>query len=215
MKLFDTGKTGFFLDSITHKTEKRRDGETKVIALGFRVVPFDHKLAASIDQSVRASLFTLNDPSRAQNHVAALDFTLPFERQDVTIYASPDTEAGSLLLQQVKVSNLRAQLEKGSNAFVLKGKLTFGPASQQELAFVESWRGTQRFLTFEESQPDLAYEEVGSSDEDEDDDSQPALDMEDDDGEEEEESVGATASKPERAQHKPISHAKRNGKKKR
>lgn len=206
MKLFSTAKTGFFLDSITHKTEKRRDGEVKVIVLGCRIVPFDHKLAQSLDDVVRGSLFKRTGNAEPHNHVAGMDFTLPIERQDVDCYASPDTDAASRRIEQVKVSHLRAQIEKGSNAFALKVRLTFGPASDKELAFVEGWRQNQKFLTFHESQPDLAYEEIGGDDDD-DDDAQPALDMEDED-EGDKEPVAAGA---ERKQHRAISHT--NGKK--
>lgn len=148
MKLFTTAKTGFFLDSITHKTEKRRDGETKVIVLGCRVVPFDHQLAQSMDDLVRGSLFHRSGNAEPFNHVAGMDFHLAVERQDIDIFASPDTVKATIRFEQVKVSGLRAQIEKGSNAFALKVKLTFGPASDRELAFVEGWRQNQKFLTF-------------------------------------------------------------------
>lgn len=200
MKLFQTAKIGLFLDSISHRTEKRRDGEVKVIVLGCRIVPFDHKLAQSLDDVVRGSLFKRTGNAEPHGHVAGMDFTLPIERQDVDCFASPDTDAASRRIEQVKVSHLRAQIEKGSNAFALKVRLTFGPASDKELAFVENWRQNQKFLTFHESQPDLAYEEIGG--EDDDDDAQPALEME---GEEDAEPVAAGA---DRKQHKAISHAR-------
>lgn len=207
MKLFETAKTGFTLESITHKTEKRRDGDEKVITLGCVVMPFDAKLATSMDDLVRGSLFKRSGNADPHSHISAVDFRLPIERQDVDVYAAPDTVKASLRLIQVKASHVRAKLDPSTNLYTLKVRLTFGPASDKELAFVESWRGTQRFLTFEESQPDLAYEEIGNDD-DEDDDTQPALDMDVEDKDEKDE-------KPERAQHRAISHAKkRNARKK-
>ncbi len=211
MKLFQTAKVGFFLDSITHKTEKRRDGETKVIVLGCRIVPFNHQLAQSMDDLVRGSLFKRSGNAEPFNHVAGMDFHLAVERQDLDIYASPDTVKPTLRIQQVKISGLRAQIEKGSNAFVLRVKLTFGPASKNELEFVESWRQNQKFLTFEESDPDLSYEEVGGGDEDVDAETQPALEM---DPEEQLAAAGVGAS-TDRQQHKAISHASRKKSKKR
>lgn len=207
MKLFTTAKTGFFLDSITHKTEKRRDGETKVIVLGCRIVPFDHKLAQSMDDLVRGSLFKRSGNADRFGHIAGMDFALGIERQDIDIYASPDTEKARLRLEQVKVSGLRAQVEKGSNMYALKVKLTFGPASKNELEFVESWRQTQSFLTFFESQPDLAYEEIGGGEEDDDVEAQPALEMDP-----EESLVTAGAAVTDRQQHKAITHRKKSKK---
>jgi hypothetical protein len=148
-------------------------------------------------------------------HVAGLDFTLRLERQDIDIYASPDTTAASIRVEQVKVTNLRAKLEKGSNAYVCTFKLVFGPVSDRELAFTEAWRTTQRFLTFKESQPDLAYEEIGNgSDEDAGDDSQGELEMEDERIEEklEKAGVGAAPKARDRSNRKLHRHtAKKKG----
>lgn len=213
MKLFATGKTGFLLDSIAHKTERRSGGETKVIVLGCKVSPFNHQLAQAMDDLVRNSLFMLGGNGEPRSHITGMDFKLPFDRQDINVFASPDTVEGTFRLEQVKVSGLRAQVEKDTNAYVLKVKLTFGPASERELAFVEGWLRTQKFLSFEESEPNLEFAEIGGGDDDDEDadDAQPALDMDTDDDEQSEEGpepVAAGPEKPERTQRRPLSHAR-------
>lgn len=217
MRLFDTAKVPVYVTKIDHNTERRTDGEVQVLVLSCRIQPFDHKLASSMDQMVRASLFKLTGDGDPHPHVQGFAFSLPIERQDLTIFATPDTKEASIRIEQVKVSRLKAKLEKGSHAFVASFCLTHGPVSARELEYWHAVRTKQIFITFGESEPDLAYEEVGSGSTDEDeeeDDTQPALPepMWDDD---KPEPVGVGAEKADRKQHKPISHASRKKGKKR
>jgi hypothetical protein len=152
--LFDTAKTGVFLDSITHSTENRRGTDTKVVVLGCRVDPLDAKLALSLDQRVRNTLFRLGD-AEAVGHIRACEFALGVPTQNMLIFASPDTEKASLALLQVKVTAIRAKVDKDQNHYSLVFKASFGPASRDELLFVEDWRGSQRFLTFERVEPEF------------------------------------------------------------
>lgn len=207
MKLFSVGKIGIFLTKIDHTIEKRRDGEVQVLVLKCRIHPFTHQLAQAMDDVVRGSLFKRTGNADPHNHVLGLNFSLPVERQDLNIFASPDTEKPTIRFEQVKVSHLHAKIEKGTNAYVCSLWFTLGPVSAKELEYCHAWRTTQRFISTSESEPDLAYEEIGGGEEaDDEDDAQPALEME---GEEEAEPVAVGV---DRKQHKAISHA-RKGKK--
>jgi hypothetical protein len=152
--LFDTAKTGVFLDSITHSTENRRGTDTKVVVLGCRVDPLDAKLALSLDQRVRNTLFRLGD-AEAAGHIRSCEFALGVPTQNLAIFASPDTEKASRALLQVKITGIRAKVDKDQNHYSLVFKASFGPADKDELLFVEEWRGSQRFLTFQRVEPEL------------------------------------------------------------
>jgi hypothetical protein len=177
-RLFDLAKIGVFCDAISHTTEKRKDDpEVKVIQLTLRVQPFDSKLAGQVRQDVRQTLFKLNAPSEPQAHLARVNFALGVPRQDLEIFASSDTDRASLLIEHVKISGVYARTEKNVNGYAFVWKATFGPASKQELEFVENWRNGQRFITFQESEASLEFDAPDASDEDEDehDDDQPDL----------------------------------------
>lgn len=175
MKLFSTGKTGVFLESLDHRVEKRKSGETKVAVLGCAVRPLTVQLAAAVDEVIRGALFRRTGDAAPQPFVRALEFHLPIERQDVTVFASPDTVKPSILFQQVKIERLKARIDKDSTAYTLTFKAVFGPCAAKELAYLEDWLNTQRFLSFEMSEPDLDYEEGSPDADDEAVDPQPAL----------------------------------------
>lgn len=176
-RLFDIAKVGVFCDAISHTTEKRKDDpEVKVIQLTLRVQPFDAKLAGQVRTDVRQTLFKLNAPSEPQAHLARVNFGLGVPRQDLEIFASRDTDKASILLQQVKISGVYARTEKNVNGYAFVWKATFGPAGRQELEFVEAWRNSQRFVTFQESEQSLEFEAPDAEDdEDEHDEDQPEL----------------------------------------
>ena len=162
--LFSTGKVGVFLEAITHKMEKRKGGEAKVIALRCRIHPFTVQHALAINDVVRGSLFKRSGAGDPLAHVRGVEFALPLERQNVDVYASPDTSEPTIRFEQVKVSHLQAKTEKGSDGYACSFLLTFGPVTKNELEFVEAWRTSQRFLSFEQSEPDLGFDLPSSQD---------------------------------------------------
>lgn len=151
---FDTAKVPVYLDSITHATEDRRGTETKIIILGCRVDPMDAKLALSLDQRVRNSLFRLAD-AEPVTHIRAAEFALGVPTQNLTLFATPDTEKASRALLQVKISGVRAKVAKDAVHYSLTFKASFGPADKSELEFVERWRGNTTFVSFERVEPGL------------------------------------------------------------
>lgn len=156
--MFDAGKIGCFCDSITHSTENRRGTETKIVVLGLRVDPFDPQLASALDQRVRNTLFRIDDTT-PNAHLKAASFALGVLRQNLHLFATPETETASRMLSQVQITNIAAKVHKDRNAFVLTFKASFGPADKHELEFVEAWRGNQKFIRFERSEPGL-FEDI-------------------------------------------------------
>lgn len=165
-RLFSTAKVGVFLDGYRPATEKRKSGDVPVLKLTLRVAPFDAKLAGSVDDgvgeesNVRATLFRLSNPD-PKPHLDRVNFALGCARQNVTLYASPDTEDARLTLAQCKVSGSYARTQKDENGFQFVFSLAFGPVGREELEFVHGWYLTQRFATFEASEPLIEYGDDG------------------------------------------------------
>lgn len=160
MKLFGVAKVGLFCDGVAHSLEKRRGEDVKVLTLTLRVAPFDAKLASAVgdDNTVRQALFNTNniDP---KPFVRRVDFALGCERQNLHVFAAPDTERATLTLDQVRITGTYARAQKDRNGFDFVLKATFGPAGRDELEFVQGWLLTQKFVTFEEAEPGLLLDE--------------------------------------------------------
>ena len=157
-KLFEVGKIGAFLDAITHGSEKRpNDGRTKIVTCTLRVDPFDVTHALALDQRVRDTLYSLST-SEKRAHLRRAEFALGISRQNIHIFAAPDTAQASRVITQVAVKDFVAKIDKDKNHFSLTFKIAFGPVDRDELALIEDWRTTQRFLTFEEAEPSLAFD---------------------------------------------------------
>lgn len=174
-KLFDVKKIGLTCDTITHTTEKRQDGEIKVIQLRLRVAPFDSKLAAALHPDVRTTLFKLGHPD-AHPHLARVNFSLGVPRQFMELYATPESPAATMGFDHVKITGVYARTQAGmNNMFVLAFDATFGPVSDKELGFCEAWRKTMKFGNFEEAEASDLFIEEGEDDDDADDTGQQSL----------------------------------------
>jgi hypothetical protein len=166
MKLFSVKKVGVFLDTATHGTERRPDGETKILILNCRVQPFDAKLASAVSDVVRANLFKLNHPD-PKPELRRVDFALGVPRQQLHVFASTDTTKATLMFDQVKVSGTYARTEKNVNGYAFCFRAAFGPCSDRELQYAEEWRLGHRFVSFETAEPGLFDEDEEETEADE------------------------------------------------
>lgn len=168
MKLFDIAKVPCYCDGVTHSLEKRRGEDVKVLTLSLKVAPFDAKLATVMPDGVKPTLFKLNsgDPKESLRRA---DFALGVERQQLHVFASPDTDAATRMLDQVRVHGTYAIAQKDRNGYDFKFKATFGPVGRDELEFIQSWLLTQKFVTFEAAEPGMFDEMVddGETEDDE------------------------------------------------
>jgi hypothetical protein len=149
-------KLGLFCDTFNPATEKRRDDEVKVVRLTLRVQPLTPEVAAAIDPIVRRTLFKQQHPDPTP-YMHEVTFTLDVPRQLLKIYASRDSPKPSIAFDQVHIGRLRTRLEKAVEGWALIVKVTFGPCSAAELAYVQEWYGTQRFVAFSPAEAELAF----------------------------------------------------------
>lgn len=170
-RLFKTGKIGMFVDSYNPGVEKRRGETVSVLTVKFRVQPFDSKLATLLDDGVggdsniKPTVFSLSNGDPKPNFTRH-DFrlsTLP--RQNLEIFAAPDTEASRVMLTQAKISGCYVRTQKDISALAFAFKATFGPVGRDELELIHSLHRSQTFITFDEAEPLLDEEEDGESDE--------------------------------------------------
>lgn len=160
--LFSVAKVQTFCDTITHSTEERRGETVKIVELSLRVQPFDAKLATALDDGtkadagIRSLLFSLStgDP---KPHVRKVDVALGVPRQQMLIYASPDTVNESIALDQVKISSTYARTQKDISGYAFCFRASFGPLGKTELEFIQSWHLTNRFITFREAEKSLNF----------------------------------------------------------
>lgn len=196
--LFSVPKVGIFLDSFKPAREKRRDETVTVINATFRVHPFDSKLATSIDDGldagVRALLFKLNS-AEPKAIIGGLDLNLDCPRQNMEMFASPDTDESRIVFLQVKITKPKAVEHKDVAGFALTFHGTFGPVDRDTLEYLQAWYGTQRFVNFTEAEPMLELsEEAGEVDENEAPEPPMKAIFEDHDDEEAEKSPGVKAA---------------------
>jgi hypothetical protein len=151
MRFCDIEKVGVFCDTYVPRTEKRKSAEVKVLRLTLRIQPLTVEVAAAIDALVKRTLFRGTGDLAPFMH--EVTFVLETPRQQLAIYASRDTDKPTLLFDQVQIGKLRARREKVQWAFVFK--VTFGPVGPTELAYVNEWFGTQRFVSFDVAQGQL------------------------------------------------------------
>ena len=209
MQLFTVGKVGVTLDSIVHKLEKRKSGDVKVLELKCRIAPFTAQHAAAMAGDVKPALFRLTN-AEPRSSVGELVFfvppAVPVVRQNITVYATPDTDKPKIRLGGVRITRIRARTTKGAQGYVLTFSATFSE-DEKQLIYCNAWRTNMAFLSFEAAEPGLDYldePEAGDDDGEGEPDgpTRPAPMFEDPRDDE------PPAESPDRANRKPISHAR-------
>jgi hypothetical protein len=172
MDLFTVGKIPVYCEGITHRIERRTSGDTKVVDLTLKIAPFNAQLATALDQTeygfVKRTLFKMNSGDPVVD-LRAVEFLPPADRQRLTCFAAPDTEKASICLDQVKVTKIRARSSKDAQGWTLYIVVSFGPLDKNELEYVNRFYTSQVFITWDEAEPSLDFED-GDGDDDSDDD---------------------------------------------
>lgn len=169
-RLFSSGKVGVFVDSYFPGVEKRRGEEVSVLTMKCRVQPFDPKLASSLDEGVggdsniRPTVFSLNTTDPKPNF-SRHDFRLGLARQNLEIFASPDTTDARIVLLQAKITGYYVRTQKDINALAFCFKATWGPVGRDELELVHALHRSQAFISFQEAEPLIDTESHEDDDE--------------------------------------------------
>lgn len=163
MQLFTAGKIPMYCEGITHRLEKRKDSEVKVVDLALKIEPFNAQLAAALDQDeygfVKRTLFKMNDGDPTTD-LRAVEFRTPGDRQQLHCYASPDSPEASIMFDHVKVTRLRARCSKEATGWVFSVHVSFGPVDKTELEAVNEWYTGMKWVRFEEAEPSFAFQEA-------------------------------------------------------
>lgn len=167
MKLFTVGKVGCFCEAVAFSTETRRGEIVKIAVVQLKVEPFDHKLATSMGcDGVRGTLFKLNHPDPNPVLGTHVDLAVGMPRQILKVFAAPDVATGSIAFDQARIFGVHALGQKDASGFALRFKVSFGPLSPRELEYLNDWRLSQRFVSFDEAEPAM-FEEPADADDDE------------------------------------------------
>lgn len=156
-----------FLDAFCLGKEKRRGEEVTVGVLTCRVQPFDSKLATSLDtgvggdSNIRATIFNLNDADPRANFTGH-EFKIGVPRQNLEIFASSDTERATFALTQVKITGgINVKIHSDNpNALTLTFRGKVGPLDHSELAKIQHWFRSERWVTFTEAEASLEFQET-------------------------------------------------------
>lgn len=218
-RLFSVPKVGMFIETYGPSTEKRRDEQATIVKMVLKLQPFDAKLATSMDDGlndnsgVRAALFKLSSVEM-KPHIERLDFGLSCPRQNLEIFASPDTDESRIVFLQVKIGKVYARTQRDMDGYALVVNASFGPVDRDTLEFIHGNYGKQIFINFEEAEPSLQFSDTETEDDETGEHDQPLAPMFDDD-EPEPESPGLEAAKKntkERQREKGHRYPKRKAK---
>lgn len=151
MKLFSVAKVGMFLDSITHGSEKREEEDVKIVTLTLRLPELTSQAASALPEGLKSTLFRTSGALKP--YLGRVEFRFGLPRQLLKLYASPDTGVETIAFDQAKVVSTYTRVDKDSTVAQFVAKLSFGPLSKNELAYIEAWRLNERWITFEEAEP--------------------------------------------------------------
>lgn len=164
MDLFTVGKIPMYCESISHRLERRKDSEVKVVDLALKVTPFTPQLAAALNQDeygfVKRTLFKMSDASPTVD-LRSVEFRPPSDRQDLHCFAAPDVSRESIRITHAKVTKIRARSSKDANGWTLYINVSFGPLDKNELAWINDFYTGQSFISWSESEPSLMFNDEG------------------------------------------------------
>lgn len=167
MNLFTVSKIPVYCEGITHRIERRKSGDTKVVDLTLKIAPFTAQLATALNQDeygfVKRTLFKMASGDPVVD-LRAVEFLPPGDRQRLTCFAAPDTDAASICLDQVRITKIRARSSKDAQGWTLYIGVSFGPLDKNELEYVNRFYTSQAFITWEEAEPSLEFTDDEATD---------------------------------------------------
>lgn len=165
MKVFNGSKIPVFLKAWSGSTEKvPQNGETKVVKVTL-AIDLDAERAADLqpgDGEVKNVMFKAADDGGLRPFLRAAAFDAAIPKQKLLVRATPDSPVPSICFDHVKFA--KTMLVRGNVLFL---KATIGPCGPGEYAALGQWHESDRFVDFEEAEPELDLEADGMTDADE------------------------------------------------
>lgn len=156
MRLFDVDQVGLYLDTYSPRKVTTGETEVKLLDLTLRLQPLTPELATALDPDLRALIFTLT-AGEPKPKLRSLGWALPVPKQHIDVYLLPEMEP-QMHLVDCEVRGLRVRREKGIDGFALVFDLSVGPLGERENEQILEWYTQQRFVTFVDAQPVLAFD---------------------------------------------------------
>lgn len=145
--MFDTDNVGARVANITHRQMEKDDAEIALVDIQFEINPFTPKLAAELDDFVRATLYSRSD-AEVMSKLKSASFTLPLLPQEIVCRMAPDQKKDTFTILEAKITSLKAKRGKKSTAWTLVVVATCSPASNQQLGQIVDAYLKTRYLTF-------------------------------------------------------------------
>jgi len=164
-RLFNVGKVGLFVDAVSLGKEKRKGGEEcTVLKVSLRCEPFTPAHASAIDDglggdhNIRTAIFKTTT-AEPKPHLERVNLSLDCPRQRLDLYASPDTDSSRLCFDQAKIDGFYVRTQRDSNVLAAVFTASFGPFGRDEMEACAQYFRSQMFVTFEEAEPSLLFDE--------------------------------------------------------
>lgn len=160
-RLFQGRQVGLFLDDLGPRVQKNKHGDEVHFAdLALRLHPLTPEMASALDEQIRGTLFR-RTTAEPVPHLKSVEFNFGIARQVMRVAAAPDTNE-TIAIDHVAISGIRARTEKGVDGWGLVFRGSFGPLDKRELEFLWDWYTKQKFVTFDEADPSLDFEDDGT-----------------------------------------------------
>lgn len=146
--MFVTEHVPVRIANLAHRQMEHDQKEVALVDITCEINPLTPKLAAELDDFVRATLYTRTD-SEVTSKLKSASFTLPLLPQAITFRNAPDQVKESFTLLETKITSIKAKRGKKSTAWTLVFVATCSPASDKQLGQIVDGYLKTRYLSFE------------------------------------------------------------------
>ena len=169
MRLFNCQHVPVVLRAWSGATEKApQHDETKVVKVTLEVLLTPALASAFLpgDGELKNVAFKAAADGSVRPFLRTAGFNIPTRHQTLTIFSTPDSPVAAICFDHVRfMKTVSLRIDVKTATLVLRA--TVGPCGPQEYAYLGDWHRSQRFLTFDEADPALAFEGAQPSEADE------------------------------------------------
>ena len=152
--MFESEVVGVRIGGIAPQQMEHDDAEVALVVLSCEVSPLTARRAAEVHDIVKRTLFTKAD-AEENPLVTSVGFNLSILPQIVEVRMAPDQAEPSFVIDEAKISDIKASRSKKHTAWTLHFKITCSPQSDHQLAQIFATYTKMQYLTFSQAEPDL------------------------------------------------------------